>query len=802
MKCRVENVQIRGVAAALPSETVSLQDFSAEYGADEVARIVAGTGIQALRVAPSHMTTSDLCEAAARRLFDELNVEPAHVDGIVFVSQTPDYVMPATSVCLQHRLGLSTDAPAFDIAYGCSGYVYGLFQAALLISSGSCEQVLLCAGDTMTRYIHRGDRPVRMAFGDGGSATLVTRGTGRAVFVLHSDGSGAERLIIPAGACRRPRSEATSLETMDEQGNVRSADHLFMDGFELMKFAMREVPRVIDETLDLAGWRKESVGLYGLHQTSTFMVNYLAKAMGLPEGAAPAAMGHTGNTGPASIPLLLVTVGEVFEPERRRHSVLCGFGVGFSWGACAVDLSSTILIPPLTLQADPSEREHLPMIRDATISAKTFSRNGTGEPLLGSKLPLAVKDTVFETWLGPKAPVPFEHHRVFDHAVLPASAFLAMAHAAATLVFGSRKFAIADLVMGQALILPDQGIQIQTVLAAGSKNTHQFRISSHAQRSASNARWATHASGRVIPAEHSEAAAPRDSLASIRGRLGDRRSVEACYDQFRERRALDYGESFRPIQDLYSHPGEALGRIGLPLALAPDADKFGVHPVLLDGAIQLLMIAFPDEARQEAYLPLGVESFDVFQRPGASAWAHARMRSTNGDDGEILTGDVCVFDGAGDPVLDITGVSYKRAASEVVLRQLDASGSGMRQPADDPDKPSLGAEPELIAALHRTSDADRLPLLVEYVRQLAASALRLKSDQIASDTFLNKLGLDSLMALGLRNQVGLDLSVDVPMVKFLTNLSVDHLAALIQAELAKSEIAVTIRDEALISGEI
>jgi acyl carrier protein len=126
----------------------------------------------------------------------------------------------------------------------------------------------------------------------------------------------------------------------------------------------------------------------------------------------------------------------------------------------------------------------------------------------------------------------------------------------------------------------------------------------------------------------------------------------------------------------------------------------------------------------------------------------------------------------------------------------------MRQPADDPDKPSLGAEPELIAALHRTSDADRLPLLVEYVRQLAASALRLKSDQIASDTFLNKLGLDSLMALGLRNQVGLDLSVDVPMVKFLTNLSVDHLAALIQAELAKSEIAVTIRDEALISGEI
>jgi 3-oxoacyl-[acyl-carrier-protein] synthase-3 len=278
-------------------------------------------------------------------------VEARDVDGIVFVSQTPDHILPATSVCLQHRLGLPTSAPAFDIPYGCSGYIYGLFQAALLIHAGACRNVLVCAGDTISRFIHPKDRSVRMVFGDAGTATLVSRGTGTAAFTICSDGSGAEQLIIPAGGCRIPKSAATAAESVAQDGNTRSPENIFMNGAEIMNFALREVPLAIDAVLALAGWEKESVGIYGLHQANKFMVDYLAKKARLPKGSAPVGMARTGNSGPASIPQMLTAVREEFPPERRARAVFCGFGVGLSWGACAVELGGTVILPPVEMDA-------------------------------------------------------------------------------------------------------------------------------------------------------------------------------------------------------------------------------------------------------------------------------------------------------------------------------------------------------------------------------------------------------------------------------------------------------------------
>ncbi len=351
MNCIFQNIEVRGVAAALPAQVLELSSLSAEYGAVEVQRIIASTGVEAVRVAPSNVTASDLCECAARELLRGMNVSPADVDGIVFVSQTPDYILPATSVTLQHRLGLPTGVPAFDIPYGCSGYIYGLFQAALLIHSGACRQVLVCAGDTILRFINPKDRSVRMVFGDAGSATLVARGTGTAAFTIYSDGSGAEQLIIPAGGCRLPKSSATAKESVAADGNTRSAENIFMNGAEIMNFALREVPKVIDEVLALAGWPKESVGIYGLHQANKFMVDYLAKKARLPKGSAPVGMARTGNAGPASIPQMLTAVRDEFPPERRARAVFCGFGVGLSWGACAVELGSTVILPPVEMNA-------------------------------------------------------------------------------------------------------------------------------------------------------------------------------------------------------------------------------------------------------------------------------------------------------------------------------------------------------------------------------------------------------------------------------------------------------------------
>lgn len=348
MKSKFTHSIIKGIASAIPKDTVDLSSFSSLYGTEEVKRIIASTGIEQIRVAKEGQCTSDLCAAAAEVLLEKLELSPSTIDGIVFVSQTSDYKMPATSVLLQHRLGLPTTAVAFDINYGCSGFVYGLYQASMLIESGGCERVLVCVGDTSTRLVHPGDRSVRMVFGDGGSATLLEKGESTSHFILRTDGSGAEHLIIPAGGSRKPLSDETSIPFEVEDGNIRNEESVGMNGMEIMSFALREIPPMIDELLDLTGWNKDEVGTYALHQANKFMLDYLRKKMKLHKNSVPVAVSNVGNTGPASIPLMLsIKNTELTESNQLQKVICCGFGVGLSWASCSLDLSSTLILDPI-----------------------------------------------------------------------------------------------------------------------------------------------------------------------------------------------------------------------------------------------------------------------------------------------------------------------------------------------------------------------------------------------------------------------------------------------------------------------
>ncbi|OLS38433.1 3-oxoacyl-ACP synthase III family protein [Bacillus sp. MRMR6] len=348
MKATLTNSIIKGISTAIPKTQVNLHSLSSIYGEDEVNRIIASTGIEEIHVAREGLCTSDLCEAAAEALLSRLEISPSTIDGLVFVSQTPDYRMPATSVLLQHRLGLPTTAVAFDINYGCSGFVYGLYQASMMVEAGGCERVLVCVGDTSTRMVHPGDRSVRMVFGDAGSAALIEKGKNTTHFVLRTDGSGAEHLIIPAGGSRKPISEATSKPIETEDGNVRSEETVYMNGMEIMSFALREIPVMIEDLLNLSGWKKEDVGTYALHQANKFMLEYLRKKMKLQKESVPIAVSSVGNTGPASIPLMLAIKHKKLSERNQLEKVICcGFGVGLSWAACSLDLSSTVILDPI-----------------------------------------------------------------------------------------------------------------------------------------------------------------------------------------------------------------------------------------------------------------------------------------------------------------------------------------------------------------------------------------------------------------------------------------------------------------------
>jgi 3-oxoacyl-[acyl-carrier-protein] synthase-3 len=344
------NSQIAGIAAAVPRRSLDLAEYAPQWGATDVANIIRNTGISHVRLAPESTTTADLCHAATLSLLTALGIEAGAIDGIVFVSQTADYIMPATSAVLQHRLGVSRQAVALDVNYGCSGYLYGLLQADLLIHAGMCRSVLVLAGDTTTRLINPRDRALRMLFGDAGSATLVTRGDSRHAYSVRTDGSGAASLIVPAGGARRPRTAETGVVHEAEAGNFRCAEDLYMDGIAVLYMALRDVPETIAEATARAEWDGQAPTFYGLHQANRFMIEYLARKLSVDASAAPFACSDIGNTGPASIPVLLAREHPRLAAESRlARSVLCGFGVGLSVAAMTAPLDRTTILPLIEL---------------------------------------------------------------------------------------------------------------------------------------------------------------------------------------------------------------------------------------------------------------------------------------------------------------------------------------------------------------------------------------------------------------------------------------------------------------------
>ena len=346
MKTIINNISIKAVASWLPETVLDMESFFSLYGEKEVKEIMKTTGIEHVRVASEDMTSSDMCQRAAEYLLEKEGMDKKEIDGLVFVSQTPDYILPSTSTCLQDRLGLSKDTVCIDIRYGCSGYIYGIFQAASWIACGACKNVLVLSGDTNSRMINDNDRSLKMVMGDAGTATLVSKGDTQIGFLIHSDGSGAEKLIVPAGGFRTPKSAATSELQWDEDHNGRTQEDMFMDGMAIFMFAITKVPKNINSIIEQMGWNKEDVGLYALHQANKFMVDYIGKKLKVAENLVPINATKYGNTGPATIPLLLSDVCSREQYDLRK-TIMSGFGVGLSWGSVACDLSRTHFYEPI-----------------------------------------------------------------------------------------------------------------------------------------------------------------------------------------------------------------------------------------------------------------------------------------------------------------------------------------------------------------------------------------------------------------------------------------------------------------------
>lgn len=348
-RLQFSKIGITALSGAVPARCIDNRQYTEHYTPEVAAQIVEKTGIAERRFAPKGMTASDLAFAAAEKLFADNSGFKEEIDLLLFVSQTPDYRMPATAVTLQDRLGLPKTVAAFDISLGCSGFIYGLSVAYAYAQQPGIRKVLLLDGETRSRVYSAKDRTTAFLFGDAAVAAVIEKQdtVNDAWFSLHSDGSRADLIKVDAGGYRMPSSPDTLEEkVIDEHGNMRSAEHGYMNGADVFNFVLREIPKDIKETLAWAGCNKEDFDYYLFHQANAFMNNYLSKKLKLPKDRVPTSLERFGNTSSVSIPITMVDKLAQGQLAGSRKLLLCGFGVGMSW-ATAILETQAIKVSPL-----------------------------------------------------------------------------------------------------------------------------------------------------------------------------------------------------------------------------------------------------------------------------------------------------------------------------------------------------------------------------------------------------------------------------------------------------------------------
>lgn len=323
---------IKCISYYLPEQVYTNEDLVRDFPEWSVDKVMKKVGVETRHLAAADETAGDMAEKAARKLFEEYGVEPTSIDFLLLCTQSPDYFLPSTSCVLQNRLGIPTSAGAFDYNLGCSGCIYGMAVAKGLIAAGIAKNVLLLTAETYNKYLHPDDKSNRSIFGDGAAACLIsTEGFAKiGEFVLGTDGSGANNLIVKTGASRC--KQATSESTEDSEGHIWRDDYLYMNGGAIFNFTLDAVPAMMKKLLEKSGLQKDNIDYYVFHQANQFMLSTIRKVCSLPKEKYYLDMANVGNTVSSTILIgLKESVGNGIIREDM-NVMACGFGVGLSWG--------------------------------------------------------------------------------------------------------------------------------------------------------------------------------------------------------------------------------------------------------------------------------------------------------------------------------------------------------------------------------------------------------------------------------------------------------------------------------------
>lgn len=327
---------IIGIEYVLPERVLTNEELVQKYKSWTADKIRKKTGIESRYIADESETAGDLGIAAAEKLIEAVGIDRSKIDFVILVTQSPDYFLPTTACAMQDKLKLKKQAGAFDMNLGCSGYIYGLAVSKALVDSGIANHVLLITAETYSKYINENDRSTRTIFGDGAAATLIGHsGMKIGDFDLGTDGSGKDLLRVSAGGARLPRSVQTAI-VLEDEGNFRSQEQLYMDGTGIFEFTIREVPASVNRVLAKAQISRDEIDVYVFHQANKFMLDFLQRKMGIDKDKFFEDFSDIGNTVCASIPIALKRAIGSGVIRKNQAVLLCGFGVGLSWGSTII----------------------------------------------------------------------------------------------------------------------------------------------------------------------------------------------------------------------------------------------------------------------------------------------------------------------------------------------------------------------------------------------------------------------------------------------------------------------------------
>ena len=335
-----DNVGIESIAAACMKNKTKIIERVKFLDEKKVSRLTRGTGFTELSIAPSDICTSDFCFEAAKQLL--LKVDKNDIGALIFISQTADYLTPATSYYLQARLGLPKDILAFDVNLGCSGFVYGVYMAGMLANNLG-KKVLLCVGDTSSRNAYPGDTSMLSITADGGAAAIIGNQSGNRMSVnIESYGERADCLLVARGGARANRITDSDGKLVDAIEN-----YCKMDGMVVTNFSFTDVPRNIKDLLSYVQLTKPSVAY--VHQGNKIIVSTLAEHLGMLCEEVPFNAQHIGNTSSTSIPLVISELKRQGKYKPKKNVLLCGFGVGLSVASMVTNMDTTAVFTTIEL---------------------------------------------------------------------------------------------------------------------------------------------------------------------------------------------------------------------------------------------------------------------------------------------------------------------------------------------------------------------------------------------------------------------------------------------------------------------